>query len=182
MNKINYNYSIYLQVINLKKVIIILFIVSLSIILTKHDNEILIPDEAIRFRIIANSNSLKDQNEKLIIKKNLENEIYTLINDNDNINDVRKTLKNNLENIEHVIKKYNVPYDINYGNNHFPAKTYKNVVYPEGDYESLVITLGEGLGENFWCVLFPPLCLIEEDANTEDVEYDLYVNKLINKF
>lgn len=168
--------------INLKKVIIILFIVSISIILTKHDNEILIPDEAIRFRIIANSNSLKDQNEKLIIKKNLENEIYTLINDNDNINDVRKTLKSNLENIEHVIKKYNVPYDINYGNNHFPAKTYKNVVYPEGDYESLVITLGEGLGENFWCVLFPPLCLIEENTNTDDVEYDLYVNKLINKF
>lgn len=166
----------------MKKVIIILFIVSISIILTKHDNEILIPDEAIRFRIIANSNSLKDQNEKLIIKKNLENEIYTLINNNDNINDVRKTLKNNLENIEHVIKKYNVPYNINYGNNHFPAKTYKNVVYPEGDYESLVITLGEGLGENFWCVLFPPLCLIEEDTNTDDVEYDLYVNKLINKF
>ena len=77
----------------------------------------------------------------------------------------------------------NDDYDINYGINHFPKKVYKGVIYPEGDYESLVVTLGNGLGKNFWCVLFPPLCLLEgEENNQKDVEYKFFVKELINKY
>ena len=78
-------------------------------------------------------------------------------------------------------KEYQVPYQIHYGNNYFPAKYYKGITYPAGNYESLVITLGSGAGKNFWCVLFPPLCLLENtDEDISDVDYRLYVKKLLD--
>ena len=73
-------------------------------------------------------------------------------------------------------------YSIKYGMNYFPKKVYKGVVYPSGNYESLVITLGSGLGDNWWCVLYPPLCLINDNQTTNDVEYRSFVYDLINKY
>lgn len=169
--------------INLKRIIVILFTFSLFLIITKKDEDILIPNNAIRFRVIANSNSLKDQNEKLIIKKQIENEVYKLINNANNTNEVRDLIENNMNTIEEIVASYNIPYNINYGNNYFPTKNYKGVMYQAGNYESLVITLGEGMGNNFWCVLFPPLCLLDnEDEDVSDVEYQFYVKKLLDKF
>ena len=66
--------------------------------------------------------------------------------------------------------------------NYFPEKEYKGVVYEEGEYESLVITLGNGLGENFWCVLFPPLCLLDTEEEPENVEYTSFVKEVIDKY
>ena len=67
--------------------------------------------------------------------------------------------------------------------NYFPKKEYDGVVYPDGNYESLVITIGDGLGDNWWCVLFPPLCLLDaEDNNTGNIEYKSYVKEVIEKF
>lgn len=167
----------------MKKAIIILFIFSLFILCQKKESEIIIPDNAIRFRVIASSNSLEDQNKKLAIKKELEQEIYKLIGNNSAITDARASIQKNMEEIEKIVKSYNVPYEINYGNNYFPSKTYKGIVYNAGNYESLVVTLGEGLGNNFWCVLFPPLCLLDNDkADVSDVEYQFYVKKIFDKF
>lgn len=167
----------------MKKVIIILFFVSLGYISFKQDEEIIIPNNAVRFRVIANSNSLEDQNEKLTIKKQVEDEIYKLINEATNVNDVRNIIKDNMETIENIVKDYQIPYEINYGSNYFPSKSYKGILYPAGNYESLVITLGEGMGKNFWCVLFPPLCLLENsNEDISDVDYQLYVKKLLDKF
>ena len=74
-------------------------------------------------------------------------------------------------------------YKIEYGMNYFPKKEYKNVIYEEGNYESLVITLGEGLGENFWCILFPPLCSMEKDIEeSKNVEYKSIIKELIYKY
>lgn len=63
----------------------------------------------------------------------------------------------------------------------FPKKEYKGVTYPEGYYESVKVTLGEGLGDNWWCILFPPLCLIEAEESTE-VEYNFFVKEIIKKY
>ena len=85
--------------------------------------------------------------------------------------------------IEEKIKVYTNDYKINFGNNYFPEKSYYGVSYPEGNYESLVITLGKGLGDNWWCVLFPPLCLLEaQKDNLEKVEYTFFIKKIIEKF
>ncbi|MBO5530582.1 MAG: stage II sporulation protein R [Bacilli bacterium] len=57
------------------------------------------------------------------------------------------------------------------------------MTYKEGNYESLVVTLGEGKGDNFWCVLFPPLCLLEaEDNSSSEIEYKFFVKELIDKY
>lgn len=72
-------------------------------------------------------------------------------------------------------------FKINYGSNYFPEKKYKGITYKEGYYESLVITLGEGKGDNWWCVLFPPLCLIEADES-RNVEYKSFVKEMFDKY
>lgn len=167
----------------MKKIIVVLFIVSLIMIFTNKESEILIPDNAIRLRVIANSNNLEDQQEKLIIKEKIETEIYNLINGADNTEEVRSIIEENMDTIKEIVDSYGVRYDINYGYNYFPTKNYKGVIYQAGNYESLVITLGEGMGQNFWCVLFPPLCLLDNDKeDVSDVEYQLYVKKLLEKF
>lgn len=167
----------------MKKVIVVLFLVSLAFLFSNHEEEIIIPNKAIRFRVIANSDSVEDQMKKMEIKSAVEKEVYTLINGEDNISQVRNIIEDNMDTIKDIVEEYNVPYNINYGNNYFPSKTYKGIMYPAGNYESLVITLGDGVGANFWCVLFPPLCLIDNSReDISDVDYQLYVKKLLKGF
>ena len=169
--------------IGLKKVIVVLFLVSLAFLFSNHEEEIIIPNKAIRFRVIANSDSVEDQMKKMEIKSAVEKEVYTLINGEGNISQVRNIIEDNMDTIKDIVEEYNVPYNINYGNNYFPSKTYKGIMYPAGNYESLVITLGNGVGANFWCVLFPPLCLIDNSReDISDVDYQLYVKKLLKGF
>ena len=85
--------------------------------------------------------------------------------------------------VKNILNKYDTEYKINYGLNYFPEKNYKGVTYKEGNYESLVVKLGEGKGENFWCVLFPPLCLLEaEESDKEEVEYKSFIKEIIDKY
>ena len=157
----------------MKKLIIVLFIIS-SIYLISNRNDIVIPKDAIRFRIIANSNSLNDQNLKRTIKDDLINNVFPNIK-------TKEDIKNNLSYIDKRLKEYNVKYNINYGMNYFPEKEYKGIKYPKGNYESLVITLNEGMGDNFWCVMYPPLCLID-DNNTNNVEYKVLAKEIIDNY
>ena len=167
----------------MKKVIVVLFLVSLAFLFSNHEEKIIIPNKAIRFRVIANSDSVEDQMKKMEIKSAVEKEVYTLIKGEDNISQVRNIIEDNMDTIKDIVEEYNVPYNINYGNNYFPSKTYKGIMYPAGNYESLVITLGDGVGANFWCVLFPPLCLIDNSReDISDVDYQLYVKKLLKGF
>lgn len=167
----------------LKKVIIILFLLTSIIFISNNEEELIIPNNAIRFRVIANSDNTKDQAQKLMIKEKIEKEVYALINGANNTSEVKSLIENNMDTIEEIVKNYNVSYKINYGSNYFPTKNYKGVLYPAGNYESLVITLGNGAGANFWCVLFPPLCLLDnESEDVSDIEYQFYVKKLLDKF
>lgn len=168
----------------MKKLVVILSIV-VAVLCINKTKTIIIPKEAIRFRVIANSNEEKDQIIKkkvvLKLKENLKNIKFS---PND-IETTRKSIKENLPNfkndVESVLNNENANYKIEYGMNYFPKKKYKGIYYEEGEYESLVITLGEGIGENFWCILFPPLCLIDEEETTE-VEYTSIIQELINKY
>lgn len=151
------------------------------------NNSNLIPDEAIRIRVIANSNSDYDQKIKYNVKDSIEKDIYDMLSNAKNIDTARYILKQNLSNIENTIsnalneQNYNLPFDVNFGLNYFPKKEFKGVTYNEGYYESLVVTLGNGEGDNWWCVLFPPLCLIEAE-DSSDVEYTTMVKTIIDKY
>lgn len=172
----------------MKKLTIIMAIIILILCLNKEE-KIIMPKEIIRFRVIANSNKEKDQKVKKAVVNSLNKDIKKLEFTPKDIESSRKAIKESLptfkEKINTTLKELNAEekYTINYGMNYFPEKEYKGVVYEEGEYESVVITLGDGLGENFWCILFPPLCLLEvEDEDKTDIEYTSFIKEMIEKY
>lgn len=172
----------------MKKIVIILlvFIISMLIYKEQKDDIIIIPDTAIRLRVIPNSNSSLDQNMKRKVKEYLENNTYTLLKDQDSIDNARDIVNDNIPNIkENIIKifndnDYNMDFDVNYGYNYFPKKEYRGIKYKEGYYESIVISIGEAKGDNWWCVLFPNLCLVDLEQK-DDTEYKIWIVEAINK-
>lgn len=168
----------------MKKAIIILFIIVVVLLSqVKTSNNVVIPKESIRYRIIANSNDEDDQNLKKKINDDIEPVINEVLTSSTSLDVTRKKIKNLIPTLESKISNYTTDYKINYGNNYFPEKIYYGVTYPAGNYESLVVTLGAGLGDNWWCVLFPPLCLLDaQENNIKKVEYSFLVKKIIEKF
>lgn len=166
----------------MKKIIVFLFICTI-LLLSKNNDKFIIPSDSIRFRILANSNTNLDQDIKWQINHDIIPIIDDILKESTTLDDARFKINTNMYNLEKVVNRYTNKYTINYGMNYFPKKEYDGVVYPDGNYESLVITLGDGLGDNWWCVLFPPLCLLDaEDNNTENIEYKSYVKEVIEKF
>lgn len=172
----------------MKKIIPIILILVMFISKNFVNGQVLIPDEAIRMRILANSNSIYDQSIKQKVSNNLQSELYNLLKNTSDISAARNLILSNMKNIDNnvntTLKKenYNLGYKVDYGYHEFPAKEYKGVVYKAGNYESLLVTLGSGKGDNWWCVLFPPLCLLEaKESKKSDVEYKSFVLELINK-
>ena len=98
--------------------------------------------------------------------------------------EVDKIIVENIEVINNKISEFlgHNNFKVDYGLNYFPPKTYKGVVYEAGIYDSLVVTLGDGLGKNWWCTLFPPLCLLEDNTTTNNVEYKLFISSIIDKY
>lgn len=169
----------------MKKTMVILSILITVIISNKEYKKIEIPKESIRIRVIANSNKLEDQLTKLKVKENITNNLYKKLENVKNIEEARITINNNIKELDNIVHNTlnNKNYKINYGTNYFPKKELKGIEYKEGNYESLVINIGESKGNNWWCVLFPPLCMIEtEYTGKNDVEYKSKVLEILNNY
>ena len=164
----------------MKKIVFLLFIIIVIGCLISKKNEVLIPKEAIRIRIIAASNTIEDQKLKADIKNDISEMLFKKIYNVNNYEVANNVINNSLNDVDNIVSKYTNNYEISYSNNYFPKKEYKGIIYDEGNYPSLQIKLGNGKGENFWCVLFPPLCLIDEDR-LNDVEYRFLIKDLLNK-
>ena len=166
----------------MKKIIVFLFVI--TIVSSGFNNDkVIIPNESIRFRIIASSNDLKDQEQKNDVKLAIEPILEDVLSSSNDINASRININKSIPLMETQINNITNNYSINYGNNYFPKKIYKDVEYTEGNYESLVITLGDGLGDNWWCVLFPPLCLLEaHEEDIKDINYTFYIKEIIDKY
>lgn len=166
----------------MKKIIyIVLILITFSYFLNNKES-LLIPNDSIRFRIIANSNSNIDQNTKLKIKQDLQKNFFPLLENAKTKEETKNIIKENESVIKKTLNSYNIPYTINYGSNYFPQKEYKGITYEDGDYESLVISLGEAKGNNWWCVMYPPLCMLESNSDKyEDVEYKFYIEEVLSK-
>lgn len=164
----------------MRKIVFLIFIIIVIVSISMKDKSILIPNNAIRIRIIANSNELRDQEIKTRVKNEVNDFLYKKLENIDKYSDAKKVLNNNMKSINKIVSNYVTNFEINYGKNYFPEKEYKGTKYKEGEYESIVIKLGEGKGKNFWCVLFPPLCMIDENK-IENNTYSLYVKELLKK-
>lgn len=173
---------------HMKKTIIIILLAMLGFhFLSMKGSALIIPNEAIRLRVLANSNSKEDQELKLKVRDELQLYMYELLKDTKGIDQAREKIKQNLDQIEdcvnRTLQKYDsaIKFQVDFGLNYFPDKEYKGVVYPGGEYESVLVTLGEGNGNNWWCVLFPPLCLMEAEES-DTVEYKSFFQELIEKY
>ena len=131
-----------------------------------------IPNEAIRLRILANSDKEKDQALKLKIRDAVNEEINTWVAELTSVEEARRIISSRLDEIEAiavaVMEEENNKQSINvqFGETVFPTKLYGQYLYPAGKYQAIKITLGAGEGENWWCVLFPPLCFLDFDSGT----------------
>lgn len=165
----------------MKKILIILFLLFGLYLFSKDDSRI--SDDSIRFRVIANSNSEEDIKMKELVVKELSS---TLFKEN-SLEGTRSNIISNISQIEKKIDRvfdnnnYDKTYNVIYGMNEFPEKIYNGVVYEKGLYESLVVEIGDGSGNNYWCFLYPSLCLLDYKNGEEEVEYKSKIAEIIDK-
>ena len=128
----------------------------------------------IRFHVIANSDSDEDQELKFKVRNRVLGKVQNALEGSQGAAQTRAYIEKNLEEIEACVRQcvraegydYNVKARI--GVTAIPAKQYDDVYFPAGSYEALTITIGEGKGQNWWCVVFPPLCLVDARESGHD--------------
>ena len=124
-------------------------------------------NEVLRLHILANSNSQADQDLKLVLRDGIWQFISKLVNEAATMQEARSIISENLPVIENIANqiiiknhsRYNV--SANLTNLNFPLMSYAGIIFPQGRYEALQIVVGSGQGDNWWCVMFPPMCLME---------------------
>jgi stage II sporulation protein R len=128
---------------------------------------IVIPNEAIRLRILANSDLEVDQELKREVRDEVNAAITEWVAELTSVEAARDLIQSRLPEIkaiaEEVLEKNgsNQSVKTDFGKVEFPTKLYGEFLYPAGEYEAVLITLGAGEGANWWCVLFPPLCFLD---------------------
>lgn len=122
-------------------------------------------DSIIRLHVIANSDSHADQQLKYQVRDRILTEAAALYQPGDDLTQVRKSMEENLTLLaqagREVVEEqgYDYPVSATLERTWFPTKKYTDFALPAGNYTALRIVVGEGKGENWWCVAFPPLCL-----------------------
>ena len=151
-----------------------------------------IQDSVFRLHVIANSNSEEDQNLKYIVRDKVLEYINSISGNQSSKEEIIKLANEHIDKIqeiaENTIKEngYNYEVKLNIGNFAFPTKTYGDISFPAGYYDALKIEIGKAQGQNWWCVMFPPLCFVDVTSgivpeeskeiikeNLSDEEYEL---------
>lgn len=133
-----------------------------------------IPQDAIRLRILANSDSPADQVVKRQVRDAVNQNITQWVQNLKSSSEAEQVIQQHLPELRQVVSQTlkrvhaDPSFRIKIGQADFPTKMYGTYVYPAGRYHALVITLGSGQGANWWCVLFPPLCFLDF-SNSEAV-------------
>lgn len=166
----------------MKKIIYLVLFVIVIIFVSKPRYNL--SGDMVRFRVIPNSNSSID----ILIKEKVVNELSTLLfKDSNDINETRNNVVYNLDKVNLSIDKvfkennYNLKYKVKYGMNYFPRKEYNNIEFEAGEYESLVVEIGEAKGNNYWCILYPPLCMVDYEKD-EKIEYKSKIYEVLSKW
>ena len=130
-----------------------------------------ISDSVFRLHVIANSDSVEDQNLKYLVRDNILEYMNSLSNATYSKEEIIKIISNHLEDFKQIaqdtVYKNGFDYEVNVeiGNFEFPTKTYGDVSFPSGFYDALRIKIGNADGQNWWCVMFPPLCFIDVSSS-----------------
>lgn len=121
----------------------------------------------LRIHIRANSNSVEDQNVKYQVKDNIVEALIPLLSEIESFDQAKEVVVKNFSLIESVANKtlqdngFTYSSKANISNEYFPTRTYENITLQEGYYDALILNLGSGQGDNWWCIVFPAFCFTQ---------------------
>lgn len=151
----------------MKKIVIVTLLLMISLsgcVDTKNRKQ-----DCVRIHIRANSNSEIDQSVKLDVRDAVVNYLTPLLSDCKSSDDVL------------LDKGFSYRATVRLSSEKFPYRKYDDVSFPAGVYDALIVELGEGTGNNWWCVCFPPLCFVPDDGS-ENFRYKSKIVEIIKKF
>ena len=163
----------------------ILFIFFFIINATSYANTISekLSNTFLRLHIIANSDSAEDQELKLKVRDEIIKYMNSLIKENNSKKEIVEICEENFSKFEQIAQKvisengYNYDVKISIENTIFPTKEYGNISLPAGYYDALKIEIGDAIGQNWWCSLFPPLCFVDISSGVIDSKGKEYLKE-----
>lgn len=145
-----------------------------------------ISDSVLRLHVIANSNSKEDQALKLKVRDRILSDTKDLFKNTQSPSDALDKAKSKkdliLTSAQAALKENGSAYDVKVkiGEDSFPIKSYESITLPEGKYTSVSVIIGNGEGKNWWCVMFPPLCLVKGTVSLPE-KSDNYLRENLSK-
>ncbi len=149
-----------------------------------------ISNDVFRLHIIANSDSVADQNLKLKVRDEVLQYTYSLFDNAKSKEEAESVISDNLQKISNVAytevldNGYDYEVEAEITNMYFSTRYYENYTLPSGKYDALRITIGSGKGKNWWCVMYPSICISSVEEQDEkaketfdDQQYDIVKNE-----
>lgn len=127
-----------------------------------------IASRVIRLHVIANSDTAEDQALKLKVRDSIIKNLQSNLSETASVRDARRQIIARIPQIQQKAQEtvaeagYGYPVKVTLGNQYFPVKDYGDLRFPAGNYEALCVRIGSAAGHNWWCVLFPSLCFVDE--------------------
>lgn len=127
-----------------------------------------IASQIIRLHVIANSDTQSDQTLKLKVRDSIIEDMQSALKNASSVKEARNILTEKMPQIQKKAQKtiqaegYDYPVSISLNQRYFPVKVYGDLTFPAGEYEALCLKIGKASGRNWWCVLFPSLCFVDE--------------------
>lgn len=140
----------------------VLLLTAVDVLVPRSETKVF--DNVIRLHILADDNSVDAQNIKLAVRDAILDECSDIFSSSGDIVAASETVDKNLVRIEHIANRVLLEQGVDYsasvewGSESYPTRVYDEFYLPSGEYKSLRVNLGRGEGNNWWCVLFPPLC------------------------
>ena len=144
--------------------------------------------DCLRIHIRANSNSNDDQKIKYIVKDKVVEYLTPLLADATDKNKAKQIVMQNKEQICAVANKTLADNGFDYTSTArldkelFPTRSYDGVVFDQGEYDALIVDLGSGTGDNWWCVVYPPLCFVGGEVTGDSLVYKSKLQEIIQKY
>lgn len=140
-----------------------------------------IAGEVFRLHVIANSDTEKDQELKLKVKTRIVEYLKEILGEDAGLEETKEAVLTHLTEIEqgaeNLIEEqgFDYPVEVVVEKTYFPEKTYGDCTFPAGEYEALKVKIGSAKGQNWWCVLYPSLCFLDDTYGivTEEKKEDL---------
>ena len=144
--------------------------------------EAAIYDTVVRLHVVANSDSEEDQALKLKVRDAVVATVSPAVEGCKSQSEAISAIEGIIPDIESAARRvvaengYSYAVSVELGKEYYPTKNYESCAFPEGEYTSLRVLIGDSAGQNWWCCLFPPLCLSSASASDQKSNEDAFIS------